>query len=107
MIIGFTYFTDHFGVVKAFLDAGLLPRVITGTSAGGLIAALVCTRTDEELKLLLVPEVANRITASEEPISVWIKRAWKTGARFDSVLYVTSIKSTLCLSENEADGQER
>ena len=107
MIIGFTYFTDHFGVVKAFLDAGLLPRVITGTSAGGLIAALVCTRTDEELKLLLVPELANRITASEEPISVWIKRAWKTGARFDSVLYVTSIKSNLCLSENEADGQER
>ncbi|KAF8716679.1 hypothetical protein AX14_012244 [Amanita brunnescens Koide BX004] len=77
----------HFGVVKAFLDAGLLPRVITGTSAGGLIAALVCTRTEEELKLLLVPELANRITACEEPLSVWIKRAWKTGARFDSVLW--------------------
>ncbi|KAI6119316.1 acyl transferase/acyl hydrolase/lysophospholipase [Pisolithus croceorrhizus] len=43
----------HFGVVKAFLDAGLLPRVITGTSAGGLIAALVCTRTDAELRTLL------------------------------------------------------
>lgn len=77
---------DHVGVVKAFLDAGLLPRVITGTSAGGLIAALVCTRTDDELKLLLVPELANRITACEEPYSVWIKRVWKTGARFDSVL---------------------
>ena len=79
-------------MVKAFLDAGLLPRVITGTSAGGLIAALVCTRTEEELKLLLVPELANRITACEEPLSVWIKRAWKTGARFDSVLCVTGIE---------------
>ncbi|KAG5351312.1 hypothetical protein C0989_007013 [Termitomyces sp. Mn162] len=77
----------HVGVVKAFLDAKLLPRVITGTSAGGLIAALVCTRTDEELKYLLVPELANRITACEEPYTVWMKRLWSTGARFDSVLW--------------------
>ncbi|KIK68128.1 hypothetical protein GYMLUDRAFT_36963 [Collybiopsis luxurians FD-317 M1] len=76
----------HFGVVKAFVDAKtLLPRVITGTSAGGLIAALTCTRTDEELQVLLVPELANRLTACEEPFKVWIKRAWKTGARFDSI----------------------
>ncbi|KAF8165314.1 patatin-like phospholipase domain-containing protein [Crassisporium funariophilum] len=77
----------HCGVVKAFLDAGLLPRVITGTSAGGLVAALTCTRTDEELKLLLVPELANKITACEDPFSVWFKRFWKTGARFDSVAW--------------------
>jgi predicted acylesterase/phospholipase RssA len=74
---------DHFGVAKAFLDAGLLPRVITGTSAGGLVAALVCTRTDEELRHLLVPDIANRITACEEPFLVWFKRFWTTGARFD------------------------
>jgi predicted acylesterase/phospholipase RssA len=80
---------DHFGVVKAFLDAGLLPRVITGTSAGGLIAALVCTRTDEELKSMLVPEMAHKITACEEPFKVWFNRFRKTGARFDSVLYVS------------------
>ncbi|KAH9482686.1 Patatin-like phospholipase domain-containing protein [Psilocybe cubensis] len=77
----------HCGVIKALLDAGLLPRVITGTSAGGLIAALTCTRTDEELKVLLVPELANKITACEEPLSVWLKRFWKTGARFDSVTW--------------------
>ena len=76
---------DHFGVVKAFLDAGLLPRVITGTSAGGLVASLVCTRTDEELRLLLVPELSAKITPCEETFSVWIKRFWKSGARFDSV----------------------
>ncbi|EGO27553.1 hypothetical protein SERLADRAFT_354816 [Serpula lacrymans var. lacrymans S7.9] len=75
----------HFGVAKAFLDANLLPRVITGTSAGGLIAALVCTRTDQELRTLLVPELANKITACEEPFSVWFKRFWTTGARFDSI----------------------
>ncbi|KAF9534295.1 patatin-like phospholipase domain-containing protein [Crepidotus variabilis] len=75
----------HVGVVKAFLDAGLLPRVITGTSAGGLVAALACTRTDEELKRMLIPELARNITACEEPLSVWFKRFWTTGARFDSV----------------------
>jgi predicted acylesterase/phospholipase RssA len=78
-------YVDHFGVVKAFLDADLLPRVISGTSAGGLVAALVCTRTDAELKQLLVPELANRITACEEHFNIWFKRFWKTGARFDSV----------------------
>ncbi|KAG6899447.1 hypothetical protein C0993_010284 [Termitomyces sp. T159_Od127] len=78
-------FYDWKLVKKAFLDANLLPRVVTGTSAGGLIAALVCTRTDEELKHLLVPELANRVTACEEPYTVWMKRLWRTGARFDSV----------------------
>jgi len=78
---------DHFGVVKAFLDADMLPRVISGTSAGGLVAALVCTRTDSELKKLLVPELAERITACEEPFRVWFKRFWTTGARFDSIAW--------------------
>ncbi|QRW01821.1 patatin-like phospholipase protein [Ceratobasidium sp. AG-Ba] len=74
----------HFGVVRAFLDAGLLPRVVAGTSAGGLVAALICTRTDEELKQLLVPKLAERITACEEPMRVWFKRFRMTGARFDT-----------------------
>lgn len=85
-------------MVKAFLDANLLPRVITGTSAGGLIAALVCTRTDAELRRLIVPEIAHRITACEEPFTVWFKRFWKTGARFDSVLWARKVRLDLYLS---------
>ncbi|CED83697.1 patatin-domain-containing protein [Phaffia rhodozyma] len=77
----------HIGVVRAFLDADLLPRVITGTSAGALIAALVTTRTDDELKVLLTPQLADRITACEDSIRVWLKRFWKTGARFDTVTW--------------------
>ncbi|KAI0832430.1 patatin-domain-containing protein [Trametes gibbosa] len=77
----------HFGVVKAFLDQDLLPRVVSGTSAGGLVAALVCTRTDAELRELLVPELANRITACEDAFQVWFKRFWTTGARFDSLTW--------------------
>ncbi|KDQ21031.1 hypothetical protein BOTBODRAFT_27050 [Botryobasidium botryosum FD-172 SS1] len=82
---GATFGYYHFGIVKAFLEADLLPRVIAGTSAGGLVAALTCTRTDDELRKLLVPALADRITACEESFSVWIQRLRKTGARFDTV----------------------
>lgn len=82
---GATFAYYHFGVAKALLDADLLPNVITGTSGGALVAALLGTRTDEELKLLLVPALANRITACHDSVFVWAKRWWRTGARFDSI----------------------
>ncbi|MCJ1374710.1 hypothetical protein MMC20_005942 [Loxospora ochrophaea] len=79
----FAYY--HFGVVKALLDASLLPDVITGTSGGALVAALVATRTDDELKALLVPALAHHIKACSEPFSTWFPRWYRTGARFDSL----------------------
>lgn len=82
---GATFAYYHFGVAKALLDAGLLPEVITGTSGGALVAALLGTRTDEELKKLLVPALAHRITACHDDVFTWAKRWWRTGARFDSV----------------------
>jgi predicted acylesterase/phospholipase RssA len=82
---GATFAYYHFGVAKALLDADLLPEVITGTSGGALVAALLCSRTDEELKKLLVPALAGRITACHEATWTWMKRWYATGARFDSV----------------------
>lgn len=87
--------SPSFGVVKAFIEADLLPRVVTGTSAGGLVAALTCTRTDEELKKLLVPELADKITACADPITVWAKRFWKTGARFDTIEWARRVSAHL------------
>ncbi|KAJ6783650.1 hypothetical protein PWT90_06994 [Aphanocladium album] len=81
----FAYY--HFGLVRALLDADLLPDVITGTSGGALIAGLVATRTDEELRALLVPALASQINACSEGVSTWLPRWWKTGARFDSVAW--------------------
>jgi TAG lipase/lysophosphatidylethanolamine acyltransferase len=46
----------HLGVVKALHLRGLLPRIITGTATGALIAALVCIHTEEELLELLTGE---------------------------------------------------
>ncbi|XXH04893.1 hypothetical protein Hte_011315 [Hypoxylon texense] len=79
----FAYY--HFGVIKALLEADLVPDVITGTSGGALVASLVATRTNDELKQLLIPALAHQINACSEPISTWLPRWWKTGARFDSV----------------------
>ncbi|KAH0563252.1 hypothetical protein GP486_002185, partial [Trichoglossum hirsutum] len=39
----------HLGVVKALHLRGLLPRIITGTATGALIAALVCIHSEDEL----------------------------------------------------------
>lgn len=84
---GATFAYYHFGVVKALLDNDVLPEIITGTSGGALVAALVATRTDEELKQLLVPALAHRIKACYEGPKVWIPRLWRTGARFDTLTW--------------------
>ncbi|KAK0745976.1 putative patatin-like serine hydrolase [Schizothecium vesticola] len=43
----------HLGVVKALFLRGLLPRIITGSETGALIAALVAIHTEEELPDIL------------------------------------------------------
>lgn len=46
----------HCGVVKCLLENGLLPNVVSGSSAGSIIAASIGTRTNSELMELLQPE---------------------------------------------------
>lgn len=82
---GATFAYYHYGVCKALLEEDLLPDVITGTSGGALVAALVATRTNEELKKCLTPALAYKITACSDPFLVWARRWYSTGARFDSV----------------------
>lgn len=45
----------HLGVIKALNEQGLLPRVISGSSAGSIIAGVVGTRTDAELSKIFEP----------------------------------------------------
>ncbi|KAI9051969.1 hypothetical protein LZ554_004223 [Drepanopeziza brunnea f. sp. 'monogermtubi'] len=49
---GATFGMNHVGVLKALFEAKLLPRIISGASAGSIVCAVLCTRTDEE-----IPEV--------------------------------------------------
>mmetsp|Transcript_54943 Transcript_54943/g.128496 ORF Transcript_54943/g.128496 Transcript_54943/m.128496 type:complete len:598 (-) Transcript_54943:249-2042(-) len=45
----------HFGVLKTLHENNLLPRVLSGSSAGSIVAALVGVRTSEELTELFTP----------------------------------------------------
>jgi TAG lipase/steryl ester hydrolase/phospholipase A2/LPA acyltransferase len=47
----------HLGVIRVLLEAGLLPRVLSGASAGSLIAAIVGTRSEEDLAAIHVDEL--------------------------------------------------
>ncbi|KAE8447038.1 hypothetical protein EG329_011173 [Mollisiaceae sp. DMI_Dod_QoI] len=50
---GATFGMNHIGVLKALFEAHLLPRIISGASAGSIVCAVVCTRTDEEIPGIL------------------------------------------------------
>ncbi|KAJ5333608.1 uncharacterized protein N7506_007391 [Penicillium brevicompactum] len=50
---GATFGMTHIGVLKALYEARMIPRIISGASAGSIVCAVFCTRTDEELPALL------------------------------------------------------
>lgn len=56
----------HAGVVKALWSEGLLPNIISGSSGGSVIGALVCTHTDDELAPYFDPAKLAREYENEE-----------------------------------------
>lgn len=50
---GGTFGMSHIGVLKTLFEAHLLPRIISGASAGSIVCAVMCTRTDEEIPELI------------------------------------------------------
>ncbi|KAI9021510.1 acyl transferase/acyl hydrolase/lysophospholipase [Phycomyces nitens] len=64
----------HIGVVKALNEQGLLPRIISGTAVGALIAALICIHTDAELPHILQPEGINLSAFSKKSDKGHFKR---------------------------------
>lgn len=47
----------HLGVVNVLLEQGLLPRVISGSSAGALVAGVLACHTDEEMVAFRDPAI--------------------------------------------------
>jgi TAG lipase/steryl ester hydrolase/phospholipase A2/LPA acyltransferase len=50
----------HMGVVRELLAAGVLPSVISGTSGGAIVAALLACRADDELPDFIVEDVSTQ-----------------------------------------------
>ncbi|KAF2436719.1 patatin-domain-containing protein, partial [Tothia fuscella] len=46
---GGTFGMNHIGVVKSLWEAKLLPRIISGSSAGSIVCAVICAKTDAEV----------------------------------------------------------
>ncbi|KAI9260158.1 acyl transferase/acyl hydrolase/lysophospholipase [Sporodiniella umbellata] len=78
---GFAYY--HLGVIRALLDRGLIPPIVTGTSAGSLMGAIACTRSNEELNEIINPRLADRIRICSDSWTTRLARLVKTGSLFD------------------------
>jgi TAG lipase / steryl ester hydrolase / phospholipase A2 / LPA acyltransferase len=50
---GGTFGMTHTGVVRTLWENDLLPRIISGSSAGSIVASVLCVKTDEELPTAL------------------------------------------------------
>lgn len=74
----------HFGHVLGLMETDSLPNIISGTSAGSVIGAIICTRTDEELKRDLTPEaLGGKLKCFSRSWPDRIKSLWKNGCMFD------------------------
>jgi len=95
----------HLGVAKALLEQRLLPRVISGSSAGAIIASFIGIFRDDELRILLSTLVNPRTNEKirleffDNGISFRrrLKRFWKKGILYD-IRHLTS-----CMRNNLGD----
>ena len=71
----------HLGVVKILLDQGLLPRVISGSSAGSLVAGVVGTHTDKELEHFYEP--ANVLFEAEREANAFSRMFFGANPQID------------------------
>lgn len=83
----------HIGAASALWEQGLLPTVISGSSAGSIIAAVIGTHDDSELKAKLQPE--NVYLEAFKAIG------WKGFVRGRPILDGNHLES--CLEENIPD----
>ena len=85
---GATFGMNHIGVLKALWEAKLLPRIISGASAGSIVCAVMCTRTDGEIPELLASFCHGDLAVFEEEgnedgLLRKVARFLKIGALFD------------------------
>lgn len=89
----------HVGVVKALLREDLLPEVISGSSAGSIVASVVGTHAPDELEELLDPD--NSYYHFWKPLAVG--EMWRHGALMDQRQLATGIaRNTHDLTFEEA-----
>lgn len=86
---GSTFGILHIGVIKELYDQNLLPRIVSGSSAGSIFASLLCIHKDEEMDDLLKLPSFNDFdifeqTGKEETTMERLARFLKYGTWFDN-----------------------
>ncbi|KAK9451586.1 acyl transferase/acyl hydrolase/lysophospholipase [Limtongia smithiae] len=90
----------HSGVLETLIECKLLPKIISGSSAGGIVAAALCTRCDEELGGMLEAFIYFNLdvfeeTGNEESVWTRIARLLKHGSWTDISYLEKSMKDML------------
>lgn len=77
----------HVGVIKALFEQNLLPRVVSGSSAGSVVAAFLGTRKDSELDGLFTGEAMD--------LKIWRRLGLREVVRQKSLMDVQEIERFL------------
>eukprot|EP01134_Creolimax_fragrantissima_P003300 CFRG3300T1 len=87
----------HVGVVKALIQHDLLPRIITGSSAGAIVAAVVGCTLDEDLIVKLndgIPFDAFAEEGCKYPLLRKIERLFKEGVLAEKDVLIKVIRES-------------
>ncbi|KAF1974387.1 patatin-domain-containing protein [Bimuria novae-zelandiae CBS 107.79] len=85
---GGTFGMNHIGVVKCLWELRLLPRIISGASAGSIVCAVLCSKTDAEIPAVLAEFCYGDLAVFEKPgdeegVIQKVTRFLKFGSLFD------------------------
>ena len=84
---GGTFGMNHIGVVKSLWEAKLLPRIVSGASAGSIVCAVLCSKTDDEIPTVLenfcLGDLAVFTKPGEDGFLSQASRFFKRGFMFD------------------------
>ncbi|CCK72821.1 triacylglycerol lipase KNAG_0L02020 [Huiozyma naganishii CBS 8797] len=89
---GATFGLFHIGVIAVLFEAQLIPKVISGTSAGAIVASIFCVHTREEIPSLLANVLDMEFNifkdekdkSSSEDFLLKLSRFLKGGSWFES-----------------------
>ncbi|KAI8877907.1 putative esterase of the alpha-beta hydrolase superfamily [Backusella circina FSU 941] len=88
---------NHMGAIKCLHQQRLLPRIISGASSGSIAAACICTKTEDELCSMFVPENINLevFEYSDKPESYFTRlhRFLTTGHVFDVKYLIEAMRA--------------
>lgn len=90
----------HIGVMRELMHANLLPRIVSGSSAGSIFASVLCIHFDHEIDELFNTLIEEKFdifeeTGNEESFFVRLARFLKHGTVLDNKYLATTLQNLL------------